>query len=71
MTYQTAYVNNYEHSLQLFNKYNKNPEFVELIKQLTTPDRKQDLVSLLIMPVQRIPRYELLLKEFVKVRRWL
>jgi hypothetical protein len=27
------------------------------------------LISFLIMPIQRIPRYELLLKELIKARR--
>ena len=44
--------------------------FVEGVAERTRESLKnQKLGSLMIMPVQRIPRYELLLRELVKVKR--
>ena len=58
----TPYVNNYSEALKALQQLQDNKKFGKLCgekKQLMG----MDLTSYLIMPVQRIPRYELLLKE--------
>lgn len=61
----SCYMSNYPNAMQILSSLHKN-------KQLRTYLAEQqqrlgmDLNSYLIMPVQRIPRYELLLKELLK-----
>eukprot|EP00002_Diphylleia_rotans_P028229 TRINITY_DN5696_c0_g1_i1.p1 TRINITY_DN5696_c0_g1~~TRINITY_DN5696_c0_g1_i1.p1 ORF type:complete len:1219 (+),score=237.12 TRINITY_DN5696_c0_g1_i1:76-3732(+) len=61
----SEYVNHYEKSIRyLSTAQNRNP-----VKNFMKKVRDQglmDLPSYLIMPVQRVPRYELLLKEMLK-----
>jgi RhoGEF domain len=60
----TSYLKNYEvifHELQV--RKAKSSEFAEfLIKQMEASQINQPLESLLIMPVQRLPRYEMLIR---------
>jgi len=62
------FVNNYNYALQTLDKLKKIPEFVAW---LSKTERKPELngntlESLLIMPIQRIPRYVLLIEDLNK-----
>jgi len=61
----TQYVNGYENAMSVINTLNKKKGFKKFLekKQATIG---QSLMSFLIMPVQRIPRYVLLLRELIK-----
>ncbi|ORX48912.1 hypothetical protein BCR36DRAFT_328647 [Piromyces finnis] len=62
------YFNNYENSYYTIEKCRKVPAFEESIKMVEGVKKleRNDLKSLLILPVQRIPRYILYLKEILK-----
>ncbi|KAJ6228194.1 faciogenital dysplasia protein [Anaeramoeba flamelloides] len=65
----TPYINNYEKQLNEIAKLKKNkPKFVEYLKAVSKMPLSKGLSfeSLTIMPVQRLPRYVLLLKELAK-----
>eukprot|EP01117_Protostelium_nocturnum_P012692 TRINITY_DN467_c0_g1_i1.p1 TRINITY_DN467_c0_g1~~TRINITY_DN467_c0_g1_i1.p1 ORF type:complete len:1282 (-),score=607.35 TRINITY_DN467_c0_g1_i1:202-4047(-) len=62
------YCNNYDAALECYLECMKRPEFATFCNErlAKTPNGLgPDLQSLLIMPVQRIPRYTLLLKELL------
>jgi len=54
----------------VLNSVDKNPAFLEFAKARCKGKPIHVLSSLLIQPIQRIPRYEMLLKELVKTT-WL
>lgn len=61
------YSNNYGNAMDLFKKLSKDDKFTSKLQSLKENARiKLSLDHLLIMPVQRIPRYILLLTEIVK-----
>eukprot|EP01103_Thecamoeba_quadrilineata_P007479 TRINITY_DN17353_c0_g1_i1.p1 TRINITY_DN17353_c0_g1~~TRINITY_DN17353_c0_g1_i1.p1 ORF type:complete len:823 (+),score=196.91 TRINITY_DN17353_c0_g1_i1:5-2473(+) len=64
----TGYLQNYNESLSRINLLSKNEKFAKLILECKKdPECQQlDLPSFLIKPVQRIPRYSLLLKDLTK-----
>lgn len=64
----TRYCNNYDHALQTLNAKRADPEFKELIHVMDRDDRtsRLGLTSYLIMPIQRIPRYRLLLQDLMR-----
>ena len=65
----TKYVVDYNESLTALNSLKHNESFQRFLqkaKQDKTNQGNLDLMSLMIMPVQRIPRYELLLREYIK-----
>eukprot|EP00727_Mastigamoeba_balamuthi_P013980 m51a1_g9204 putative domain containing protein (531) ;mRNA; f:850-3162 len=64
----SSYINNYETSLQKVQTLKANSDFAKFLKKAEADSRCTglNLESLLIMPVQRIPRYVLLLKELIK-----
>eukprot|EP01114_Cavostelium_apophysatum_P021653 TRINITY_DN7619_c0_g1_i1.p1 TRINITY_DN7619_c0_g1~~TRINITY_DN7619_c0_g1_i1.p1 ORF type:complete len:750 (+),score=247.47 TRINITY_DN7619_c0_g1_i1:129-2378(+) len=65
----TRYINNYDATMNVYGKCRKsNAKFAEYIDKVrATPEvRHLDLLSFLIMPVQRIPRYILLLTDLLK-----
>jgi len=66
----TQYMSGYEKALQTMDKLCKNKTFQSfLIQQRESGDGNGpclDIMSYLITPVQRIPRYELLLREILK-----
>lgn len=65
----TDYVNNHPQATQLlFEMTANNKKFATLIKSIEAqPECEvQDLSSFLIKPIQRLPRYELLLRDMVK-----
>jgi RhoGEF domain len=65
----SEYVNNYDESMRMLvkcrRKYGKAFERVQEQAQADTRATRLDLLSLLIMPVQRLPRYVLLLRELL------
>jgi hypothetical protein len=61
------YINNYNHALETFSKLNKeNPEWVKFLKAAEAKCTWRELFNYLIQPVQRIPRYGILMKEIQK-----
>jgi len=63
----SEYVKHYGTSNEALSDARENPEFDKLCSEFATRAKgKLDLVSLLIMPVQRVPRYLLLLRELQK-----
>eukprot|EP01111_Echinosteliopsis_oligospora_P018834 TRINITY_DN8855_c0_g1_i2.p1 TRINITY_DN8855_c0_g1~~TRINITY_DN8855_c0_g1_i2.p1 ORF type:complete len:671 (+),score=196.02 TRINITY_DN8855_c0_g1_i2:55-2013(+) len=64
----TQYVKNYQASLELLIQLKENKQFSQLLKELEAhPDcAGMSIGSYLICPVQRIPRYSLLLADLVK-----
>ena len=64
-----SYCNNYLRALETINELKeKNKRFVEFINECQLDERSEglDLNMLIIMPIQRIPRYVLLLKDVLK-----
>jgi predicted metallo-beta-lactamase superfamily hydrolase len=60
----THYVNNYNKALVVYQHCRREPKFREFLDQIKAKQEKRslDLADLLITPVQRVPRYLLLLK---------
>lgn len=60
----TRYCNNYDSAIQTLEKCRKNVEFDEILKKMDKDSRttKLGISSYLIKPIQRIPRYRLLLR---------
>lgn len=59
----TNYVNNYNNSIALLTQLEENSDFANFLKSLTDSQIKgKSIYTYLIMPIQRIPRYILLLK---------
>jgi hypothetical protein len=63
----TAYSNKYEEGINTFNTMlKKNEKFAALIKeQQAASGLTNGLFDLLIQPIQRVPRYSLLLKDLI------
>uniref|UniRef100_A0A7S3YNK9 DH domain-containing protein n=1 Tax=Lotharella globosa TaxID=91324 RepID=A0A7S3YNK9_9EUKA len=69
-----TYLNGYDRSMDVISEMRKkNKRFHKFLQKQRRGDVKEqrrwkymDIASYLIMPVQRIPRYELLLKEIIK-----
>lgn len=63
-----TYCNNFDLAKQALHKCSKLPGFQAFIEQVNGMKslQRQDLSSLLILPIQRIPRYELLLRDVLK-----
>eukprot|EP01103_Thecamoeba_quadrilineata_P017291 TRINITY_DN6063_c0_g1_i1.p1 TRINITY_DN6063_c0_g1~~TRINITY_DN6063_c0_g1_i1.p1 ORF type:complete len:925 (+),score=193.04 TRINITY_DN6063_c0_g1_i1:24-2798(+) len=64
----TQYVKDYEGAVKQLNVCKLNPKFLDFLNQVQNlpESNKNTINSLLIMPVQRIPRYELLLRDLVR-----
>ena len=64
----SVYAYNYKRALDLLQEIqNNNPKTAEFIaNQETRPEVSNTLSSLLITPIQRVPRYKLLLKEVLR-----
>jgi FYVE/RhoGEF/PH domain-containing protein 3 len=60
------YVNNYENSVRTIAECIKNKNFVDFVVETVGLVDTYPLSSLLIQPIQRIPRYEMLLSDLVK-----
>lgn len=62
------YVNGFDCALQVYNRLKLIPDFQALERKcIESCKRRMDLQSYLIMPVQRVPRYQLLIKELLKL----
>jgi 16S rRNA G527 N7-methylase RsmG len=61
----TQYLNGYTVALETFNRQMKNKKLQALLAERRA-NCPLDFMSYLIMPVQRIPRYELLLRELIR-----
>jgi len=59
----TNYVNNHEKAVTELRHLNDNEKFLKYCKEKMSICNGLDLSSLLIQPIQRIPRYELLIRE--------
>jgi len=59
----TNYVNNHENATTELRHLNENEKFQKYCKEKMSICNGLDLSSLLIQPIQRIPRYELLIRE--------
>jgi len=68
MKMYTEYVSTYEQSIEILTKHRDNKKLYAFLdsKRKDPATNNMDLMSYLIMPVQRIPRYEMLLNEIVK-----
>jgi len=64
----THYVNNYNNAMEVLKKCLETPEFDDFLKKASKNPQcnKLDLPDFLIMPVQRLPRYQLLLSEVLQ-----
>lgn len=62
----TQYMNGYESSLNILNSLQKNKKFSDFLELKRAEMKNMGIAAYLILPVQRIPRYVLLLKELLK-----
>eukprot|EP00484_Ammonia_sp_Unknown_P027509 CAMPEP_0197032254 /NCGR_PEP_ID=MMETSP1384-20130603/10974_1 /TAXON_ID=29189 /ORGANISM="Ammonia sp." /LENGTH=952 /DNA_ID=CAMNT_0042461887 /DNA_START=28 /DNA_END=2886 /DNA_ORIENTATION=- len=61
-----GYVNNHEKSVALMRKLSEKEKWAEYCTNVRPLCQRFDLASLLILPIQRLPRYKLLLSEIMK-----
>lgn len=63
----TRYINSYDLSVEVLEENSKNSTFQQFLEcqKLNPACKKREFSSFLIMPVQRIPRYELLFREML------
>jgi len=68
MVIYTEYIQNFDTSTETRKKLYKNAQFKSLLRKLqdTSGQPSMDLDTYLIMPVQRLPRYRLLLEAVLK-----
>lgn len=66
----TTYINNYNHAMNTLDKCQRKSAFTEFLHNVSTEKEGEvsllNLPSYLIMPIQRLPRYVLLLSDLVK-----
>merc|ERR1712137_45951 len=64
----TAYCNDYESARLILARLKKNPDFVVFFEKISQNEklRGKTLFDFMILPVQRIPRYRMLLQEILK-----
>jgi len=63
----TDYVNKFDSALEVLQRNQANPKFSKFLQKIMAEGKiPLDLGAYLINPVQRLPRYELLLREVVK-----
>jgi len=64
----TKYVSEYQTAMATMSRLSKNPAFIKFIKKQSEQPAAEglDITSYMIMPVQRVPRYLLLLRELQK-----
>ena len=60
------YCNNYDNAMVLLQKYNNKQSFAVYCEEAKLRCSNKTLQSLLIIPIQRLPRYKLCLSEIVK-----
>ncbi|XP_022099543.1 rho guanine nucleotide exchange factor 17-like isoform X3 [Acanthaster planci] len=62
----TAFTNNFNRAKELISKASSKPAFFKFLEDRTKEHKERlNLDDLIIQPIQRIPRYELLLKELI------
>eukprot|EP01123_Difflugia_compressa_P013702 TRINITY_DN650_c0_g4_i2.p1 TRINITY_DN650_c0_g4~~TRINITY_DN650_c0_g4_i2.p1 ORF type:complete len:444 (-),score=125.28 TRINITY_DN650_c0_g4_i2:59-1390(-) len=66
LTLYTTYVNNYDQSMMTIERLLKNKDFSKFVSERSETKANIILPSLLIQPIQRIPRYRLLLEDLAK-----
>jgi hypothetical protein len=62
-----AYINNFDRANEIYTNLRENDTFVQFDENARMKSEQQPLPSILITPVQRIPRYILLLQELIKL----
>lgn len=64
----SSYINNYKNAVHVLSQCTKKKSFELFLQQCALDSRVEgsDVTNLLIVPVQRIPRYKLLLEELLK-----
>jgi len=64
----TEYVNNYDRAIIVLSKIQENKNCVKFLKtcQEREPCKGQSIMGFLILPIQRLPRYRLLLEDLLK-----
>eukprot|EP01119_Soliformovum_irregulare_P021238 TRINITY_DN7030_c0_g1_i1.p1 TRINITY_DN7030_c0_g1~~TRINITY_DN7030_c0_g1_i1.p1 ORF type:complete len:772 (-),score=249.29 TRINITY_DN7030_c0_g1_i1:38-2353(-) len=66
----SKYISNFNNSLETLEKCKKKPNFEKFLFDVFNDSKAEtnslDLSSFLIMPIQRVPRYNLLLKDLMK-----
>jgi len=60
------YVNNYEQASILLRKLKDRPDFTEFDEEGRTRCNNLSISDLIVTPIQRVPRYPMLLKEIIK-----
>jgi len=60
------YVNNYEQANILLRKLKSRPEFIELDEEGRKRCHNLSVSDLIVTPIQRVPRYPMLIKEIIK-----
>eukprot|EP00485_Elphidium_margaritaceum_P009219 CAMPEP_0202691274 /NCGR_PEP_ID=MMETSP1385-20130828/6035_1 /ASSEMBLY_ACC=CAM_ASM_000861 /TAXON_ID=933848 /ORGANISM="Elphidium margaritaceum" /LENGTH=439 /DNA_ID=CAMNT_0049346651 /DNA_START=89 /DNA_END=1408 /DNA_ORIENTATION=+ len=60
------YCNNYDAATELLTRYNEKQSFVNLCMEIRDETKGKTLQSLLILPIQRLPRYKMCLTEILK-----
>jgi len=67
MKLYSEYINNFEKASKSLGELLKSPKCTEFLKHCKERSGSTlDISSMLIMPIQRLPRYELLLRELIK-----
>jgi hypothetical protein len=76
LTIYVQYINGYDEAIKALKRLKKNKDFAELCvkgeEKSTTLNKESkfyievSIESLLVAPIQRLPRYELLLRELIK-----
>ncbi|KAJ8028275.1 Rho guanine nucleotide exchange factor 17 [Holothuria leucospilota] len=62
----TAFTNNFDHAKELIGKASQKLGFIRFLEERTKEHKERlHIDDLIIQPVQRIPRYELLLKDLI------
>lgn len=59
-------MNNYDAATICYHKYSRKSDFVQFEEYARQQCEQQNLPALMILPIQRLPRYKLLLSEIVK-----
>eukprot|EP01103_Thecamoeba_quadrilineata_P016782 TRINITY_DN5718_c0_g1_i2.p1 TRINITY_DN5718_c0_g1~~TRINITY_DN5718_c0_g1_i2.p1 ORF type:complete len:446 (-),score=73.67 TRINITY_DN5718_c0_g1_i2:173-1510(-) len=64
----TNYINNYERAIQAFEEISKREKVALILKDAQAKEqcRGKNLPAFMIIPIQRVPRYVMLLQDFVK-----
>jgi phosphoglycerate-specific signal transduction histidine kinase len=67
MTFYSDYVNNFDRATEVYSRLFQQKPFQDFMRQcMNKAHTKLDLPAHLIQPVQRMPRYQLLLRELIK-----